>query len=121
MEPVIRVESVSKSFRRRKTRERVRAVSEVAFDVHRGEILELLGLNGAGKMTTIKLICALPLPDGGRVIVNGVDNQRNRARALSHISVVLEGSPNLYRRLPARENLYYFAGNRGALPARGAR
>jgi ABC-2 type transport system ATP-binding protein len=113
MEPVIRVQSISKSFARRGSRERVQAVSDVSFDVRRGEILGLLGPNGAGKTTTIKLICALLLPDSGRVTVNGTDTQRDRSQALGHISAVLEGNRNLYWRLTARENLYYFAGNRG--------
>ncbi len=112
-EPVIEVKSLSKSFRKRKSRERVQAVADVSFDVRRGEILGLLGPNGAGKTTTIKLICSLLLPDSGRVTVNGIDTQRDRSRALGHISAVLEGNRNLYWRLSARENLYYFAGNRG--------
>ena len=113
MEPVIQVKSISKSFRKRKSRERVQAVAGVSFDVRRGEILGLLGPNGAGKTTTIKLICSLLLPDSGQVTVNGIDTQHDRSRALGHISAVLEGNRNLYWRLSARENLYYFAGNRG--------
>ncbi len=113
MEPVIRVESISKSFRRRRSRERVHAVADVSFDVRRGEILGLLGPNGAGKTTTIKLVCSLLVPDSGRVTVDGIDTRHDRSRALAHISAVLEGNRNLYWRLSARENLYYFAGNRG--------
>lgn len=113
MKPIITVESLHKSFRRRKSRERVQAVDDVSFEVERGEIMGLLGPNGAGKTTTIKMICALLIPDRGRVIVNGIDNRQDRCKALRHISAVLEGNRNLYWRLTARENLEYFAGNRG--------
>ena len=110
---IIRVEHVTKRYKKRKSKEVVTAVKDVSFEVARGEILGLLGPNGAGKTTTIKTICALLKPDEGRVIVNGVDNQRKRLEALRHISAVLEGNRNLYWRLSVRENLEYFAGNRG--------
>src|SRR5699024_10790150 len=74
----------------------------------------LLGPNGAGKSTTIKMICGLLIPDAGDIIVNGLDTRKNRLASLKHISAVLEGNRNLYWRLAVRENLEYFAGNRGA-------
>ena len=110
---IIQVQSITKRYQKRKSKEVVTAVQEVSFDVARGEILGLLGPNGAGKTTTIKMICGLLKPDEGRVIVNGVDNQRKRLTALRHISAVLEGNRNLYWRLSVQENLEYFAGNRG--------
>ena len=110
---IIRVEHVTKRYKKRKSKEVVTAVKDVSFEVARGEILGLPGPNGAGKTTTIKTICALLKPDEGRVIVSGVDNQRKRLEALRHISAVLEGNRNLYWRLSVRENLEYFAGNRG--------
>ena len=110
---IIQVERVTKRYRKRTSKEVVTAVNEVSFDVARGEILGLLGPNGAGKTTTIKTICGLLKPDEGRVVVNGLDNQRKRLAALRHISAVLEGNRNLYWRLSVRENLEYFAGNRG--------
>src|SRR5699024_9542443 len=75
----------------------------------------LLGPNGAGKSTTIKMICGLLIPDAGDITVNGLDTRKNRLESLNHISAVLEGNRNLYWRLTVRENLEYFAGNRGAL------
>ena len=110
---IIQVEAITKRYRKRKSKEVVTAVQEVSFNVAKGEILGLLGPNGAGKTTTIKTICALLQPDEGRVIVNGIDNQRKRLEALRHISAVLEGNRNLYWRLSVQENLEYFAGNRG--------
>ena len=109
----IEVDGITKRYRKRNSKELVTAVDRVSFSVEPGEVLGLLGPNGAGKTTTIKTICGLLRPDAGRVRVCGVDNQRERQRALRHISAVLEGNRNLYWRLTVRENLEYFAGNRG--------
>jgi ABC-2 type transport system ATP-binding protein len=113
MEPIIDVQHISKHYKQRKSNAVVRAVDDVSFKVQRGEIMGLLGPNGAGKTTTIKTICGLLRPDSGRVLVKSKDNQAQRLEALRHISAVLEGNRNLYWRLTVRENLEYFAGNRG--------
>ncbi len=103
-----------KSYKKRKSKEHIQAVSDVSFTVNKGEILGLLGPNGAGKTTTIKMICGLLIPDSGTITINGMNNREKRLGALKHISAVLEGNRNLYWRLTVRENLEYFAGNRGA-------
>lgn len=110
---IIEVEGLKKSYKKRKSKEFVHAVSDISFTVNQGEILGLLGPNGAGKTTTIKMICGLLTPDSGTVSINGINNQKKRLDALSHISAVLEGNRNLYWRLTVKENLDYFAGNRG--------
>jgi ABC-2 type transport system ATP-binding protein len=94
------------------------AVDDVGFQVHRGDLIGLLGPNGAGKTTTIKALCGLIVPDRGELRVAGVDVRRRRQQALRHLAAVLEGNRNLYWRLSVRENLEYFAGNRGVAPAR---
>jgi ABC-2 type transport system ATP-binding protein len=111
--PLIALAGVHKSYRKRRSAEVVRAVRDVSFGVERGEIVGLLGPNGAGKTTTLKMICGLITPDAGSIRVGGADIGRQRSRALRHLSAVLEGNRNLYWRLTARENLEYFAGNRG--------
>ncbi|WP_307327834.1 ABC transporter ATP-binding protein [Evansella vedderi] len=113
MEKIIEVHGIRKSFKKRKTKEIITAVNDVSFDVHRGEVLGLLGPNGAGKTSTIKMICGLLQADEGSIHINGLDIQKRRLKALKHISAVLEGNRNLYWRLTVRENLEYFAGNRG--------
>lgn len=113
MEPIIEVKNLKKSYKKRRTDEYVHAVSDVSFEVYPGEILGLLGPNGAGKTTTIKMICGLLIADSGSIRINGTDNKDRRLKALRHISAVLEGNRNLYWRLTVRENLEYFAGNRG--------
>ena len=111
--PAVAARGLRKSFPQRRGEAAVQAVDGVSFDVPRGQILGLLGPNGAGKTTTIKMICGLVRPDEGSVEVCGHDIRGARQRALRHISAVLEGNRNLYWRLTVRENLAYFAGNRG--------
>ncbi|MNV51265.1 Arginine transport ATP-binding protein ArtM [compost metagenome] len=59
------------------------------------------------------MLCGLLESDGGSISINGLDICKKRLKALEHISAVLEGNRNLYWRLTVRENLEYFAGNRG--------
>lgn len=110
---MIEVHAIEKKYVKRKTNEIITAVNNVSFDVYRGEVLGLLGPNGAGKTSTIKMICGLLQADAGTITINGLDIQKSRLKALRHISAVLEGNRNLYWRLTVRENLEYFAGNRG--------
>lgn len=110
---MVKVNNITKAYRKRKSKEKIRAVNGLSFSVKAGEVLGLLGPNGAGKTTTIKMICGLLIPDAGNIFIKGIDNQKHRLKALSHISAVLEGNRNLYWRLTVRENMEYFAGNRG--------
>ncbi|MFD2630140.1 ABC transporter ATP-binding protein [Oceanobacillus kapialis] len=113
MDEIIQVTNLKKTYKKRKTNELVKAVNNISFSVKKGEILGLLGPNGAGKTSTIKMICGLLKPDEGTITINGINNQDKRLKALQHISSVLEGNRNLYWRLTVRENMDYFAGNRG--------
>ena len=89
------------------------SVDRVSFPVAAGRVFALLGANGAGKTTIIKMICGLVIPTGGAVYVEGEDVQRHRRRAMARMGVVLEGTRNLYWRLTAWENLLYFGRLRG--------
>lgn len=110
---IIQLEKVLKTYRKRKSKNRITAVDEVTFSVNKGEILGLLGPNGAGKTSIIKMMCGLLKADSGNIFINNIDVQKDRKKALNHISAVLEGNRNLYWRLTVRENLEYFMGNRG--------
>jgi ABC-2 type transport system ATP-binding protein len=57
------------------------AVRDISFEVHRGEVFGLLGSNGAGKSTTIKMLCGLLKPTRGSVSVAGVDLARKPLQA----------------------------------------
>jgi ABC-2 type transport system ATP-binding protein len=113
MSTILQLEALSKRYPKRNGREWVTAVDNVSINVKTGEIVGLLGPNGAGKTTTIKMTCGLIIPDSGRIMIGGHDLSRERRRCLQQIAAVLEGNRNLYWRLTARENLAYFAGNRG--------
>jgi len=79
----VQVNNISKSFVNRK-KKRIEAVKNVSFECRSGEIYGLLGPNGAGKTTTLRIIATLLKPDGGTVIVNGLDNQKepDKVRAM---------------------------------------
>ncbi len=96
----------------------VRALAEVSFRVGEGEIVGLLGANGAGKTTVIKILCGLLRPTGGRAEAFGVPT--SRPEVARYVSALLEGSRNVYWRLSVEENLRFFAGLQG-VPPREAR
>ena len=77
--PVLQVRSLSKSFGG------VRALREVSFDLWRGEVLGLLGDNGAGKTTMVSCLSGTLSPDSGSILLDGepvVIESAQRARAL---------------------------------------
>ena len=78
------------------------AVDDVSFDVRQGEIFGFLGANGAGKSTTIRMLCGLLRPTSGTAIVGGIDV--SKARALPGVRAVLTARdiPELKRKAPTR-------------------
>lgn len=68
------------------------AVDDVSCHVERGEIFGLLGPNGAGKTSTLSAIEGLLKPDRGRVLVDGIDIQRNAIAARARLGVQLQAS-----------------------------
>ncbi|MEV4840058.1 ABC transporter ATP-binding protein [Nonomuraea sp. NPDC049486] len=64
----------------------VTAVDEVSFGVGHGEVVGLLGLNGAGKSTTLHMLLGLITPDAGQVRVFGMDLARHRVEVLSQVN-----------------------------------
>lgn len=76
MDKIVDVKQINKSYKKRKTKEYIHAVKDISFYVPRGEILDLLGLNGDGKTTTIKILCCLLIPDSGSIYVNGVNMKK---------------------------------------------
>jgi len=110
---MIRVSNLVKTYKKRRSKKRTTAVDNVSFEIKEREIFALLGPNGAGKTTTIKSICGLIVPDTGEIEIKGHSVLKERSRALKNISVVLEGSRNLYWRMTPIENIMYFCGIRG--------
>ncbi len=83
---------------------RLWAVRDLNFQVFRGEVFGLLGSNGAGKSTTIKMLCGLLKPTRGRVIIGGHDMARQALRAKATLGYLPE-NPALYERLTGQESL----------------
>lgn len=97
----IRVENLIKTFKD------VRAVDGISFETKEGELFAFLGENGAGKSTSISVICGLLKKDGGKVTVDGRDIDEDDT-IKSEIGVVFQSSV-LDKPLSARENLTYRA------------
>lgn len=82
----------------------VKAVDDISFDVERGSLFAFLGLNGAGKSTTINVICTLLKKDAGRVIVAGADIDKDPVEIRKKTGVVFQGSI-LDEKLSVADNL----------------
>src|SRR5256714_2361477 len=102
------------TFRRRSLA--VEAVRGVSFEVPEGELFGLLGPNGAGKTTTIKMLITLLLPTAGSARVLGFDVVKDARKVRERIGYVFGGDRGLYERLPALDNLRYFAELYGVPP-----
>jgi ABC-2 type transport system ATP-binding protein len=85
------------------------AVRDVNLDVRRGEVFGLLGANGAGKTTAIRMLCGTLPPSSGSVVVAGVDMVRHARHARSRIGYVTQRF-TLYGDLTVQENLRLQAG-----------
>jgi ABC-2 type transport system ATP-binding protein len=86
----------------------VLAVDHISFEVQEGEIFGILGPNGGGKSTLIRLISTLLLPDGGRITVFGYDVVRQSMQVQERINrVSVEAS--FFKKLSPIENLLYGA------------
>jgi ABC-2 type transport system ATP-binding protein len=116
--PSIVLDSVSKVFRHRPAlfnwvgRERrgeTRALHEVSLSVSGGEVLVLVGPNGSGKTTALKLISTMLLPDCGRVLVQGSDTRTEADQVRKHVGFAVGAERSFFPRLSARENLDFFA------------
>ncbi|MFN2526158.1 MAG: ABC transporter ATP-binding protein [Actinomycetota bacterium] len=119
--PVIEAIDLSRTYRtttgafRRRALD-VEAVKGVSFEVAEGELFGLLGPNGAGKTTTIKMLITLLLPTSGTARVLGYDVVKDAPRVRERIGYVFGGERGLYERLPAIDNLRYFAELYGVRP-----
>ncbi|HOW51008.1 MAG TPA: ABC transporter ATP-binding protein [bacterium] len=94
-----------------------RAVKGIDFTVGRGEIYGFLGANGAGKSTTIKMLCGLLEPSGGTALVAGVDVAKDPEGVKRRIGYMCQKF-SLYEDLTAAENVDFFGGIYGMTPAR---
>jgi ABC-2 type transport system ATP-binding protein len=116
--PAVLLESVSKIFHHRPAlfnwlgRERTgetRALEDLSLEVPAGSVLVLLGPNGSGKTTTLKLVSTMLLPDAGRVRVQGADTTTNAHAVRERVGFAVATERSFFPRLSARENLDFFA------------
>jgi len=88
------------------------AVSELNFEISRGEFVGFIGANGAGKSTTIKMLAGQLSPSAGTVIIDGFDVLKEPNQCRRNIGYVPE-FPELYQYLTAREMLAFVISVRG--------
>ena len=110
MEEVLKITNVSKSFGK------VKAVDNISFKVKKGEMFAYLGVNGAGKSTTISMICGTLKKDSGSILVCGEDIEKDSNYIKNKIGVVFQNSVldqtlSVYENLKYRASLYDITGN----------
>ena len=96
------------------------AVDQLSFDVRRGEIFGFLGSNGAGKSTTIRMLCGLLRPTSGAATVGGVDVTRDPEGVKQRIGYMSQRF-SLYELLTVDQNIRFFGGIYGLDEQRLAR
>lgn len=109
MPPIIRISNLSKSFGK------VKAVRDLSFSVDRGELFAFLGVNGAGKSTTINIICGQLSRDSGNITIDNHDLDKDLGVIKSELGVVFQTSVldpalSVYDNLESRATLYGIKG-----------
>jgi len=102
-EPVVSLRGLVKRFGA------LTAVENVSFDIFPGEVFGMLGPNGSGKTTTIRMLCGLLAPTAGTAIVAGVDVTTEPDRVKPRIGYMSQAF-GLYRDLTVEENLRFYGG-----------
>ncbi|MBZ5612937.1 MAG: ABC transporter ATP-binding protein [Acidobacteriia bacterium] len=100
--PAINAEGLTKNF------PGVRAVDRLSFDVHAGEIFGLVGPDGAGKTTTLRMLAGILPPDEGKATVAGFDVVHDPEGAKHHLSYMPQRF-GLYEDLTVDENIRFYA------------
>ena len=105
MNEIIKIDRLNKSFGD------VKAVQDLSFEVRRGELFAFLGVNGAGKSTTISIMCGQLQKDSGTVLIDGCDLDKNVDTIKRELGVVFQSSAldqqlSVYDNLECRAALY---------------
>lgn len=110
MKNIIEIIHLSKSFGD------IRAVDDLSFKVKEGELFAFLGVNGAGKSTTINMLCSALKPDFGSILIDGIDISTSSDDVKSDLGIVFQGSVldsalTVYDNLQSRAALYGITGD----------
>ena len=103
-DPFVRIDGISKSFAG------VKALSDVGFDIGKGEAVCLAGENGSGKSTLIKILAGVERPDSGTISIDGSDHARldPRLSVANGIQVIFQDF-SLFPNLSVAENIAFSA------------
>lgn len=109
MENIIEISHLNKSFGT------VKAVNDLSFRVKKGELFAFLGVNGAGKSTTINIMCGQLSKDSGTVSIDGFDSDKEQNGIKRELGVVFQNSVldsalSVYDNLQSRAALYGITG-----------
>ena len=109
MDPIIEIKNLSKSFGD------VKAVQDLSLQVREGELFAFLGINGAGKSTTINIMCGQLSKDGGHICIDGADLDQNPQHIKEKLGVVFQNSVldsalSVYDNMQSRAALYGLTG-----------
>jgi len=95
---ILKIENLEKSFGK------LKAVKNVNLEVKKGDVFGFLGPNGAGKSTTIRMVLGLVNLDKGKIIIDGLNIQKDYKKALKKVGTMVE-TPSFYEYLTGYENL----------------
>ncbi len=109
MDNIIQISNLTKSFGE------VKAVQNLSFCVKKGELFAFLGVNGAGKSTTINIMCGQLFKNGGKITINGFDLDKDKDYIKNELGVVFQNSVldsalSVYDNLQSRAALYGITG-----------
>lgn len=98
MKNIIEINNLDKSF------QDVHAVNDLSLCVREGELFAFLGVNGAGKSTTISIMCGMLAKDSGKVFIDGFDVDKNMREITTELGVVFQNTV-LDAKLSVKDNL----------------
>lgn len=98
MQNIIEINNLDKSF------QDVHAVNDLSLRVKEGELFAFLGVNGAGKSTTISIMCGMLAKDGGKVFIDGKDIDKDMREITKELGVVFQNTV-LDAKLSVKDNL----------------
>ena len=82
----------------------IKAVDNISLKINDGEIIGYIGSNGAGKSTSIKMMCGILTPTSGKVLINGIEPYKKRRVIAQDIGVVFGQKSQLWWDIPLIES-----------------